>query len=141
MATNATIKKALLEKLGVTPQRLSQIAQKRKQQLPMSTEQAVYTIAHENGVDLSKYLSKEETTEVRGLVAQLRSSAPGSTAPVTNGKTALAKGTTAKPVLVTIAGLNVEKLPGMTAMHAKEAKMMAEKVYPTIYVSRTPCAI
>ena len=37
----------------------------------MSTEQAVYTLAHENGIDLSKYLSKDETTQVRALVAQL----------------------------------------------------------------------
>jgi hypothetical protein len=134
MATNANVKKALLAKLKVTPQRLSQIAKKRKEELPMSTEQAVYTLAHENGIDLSKHLSKEETTEVRGLVSQLRSAVTAYSA-ATNGGSAPKKTTTAtKPVVVTIAGVNVEKLPGMTAAHAKEAKMMAEKVYPTIYV-------
>jgi hypothetical protein len=133
VATNAAVKKALLAKLKVTPQRLSQMAQKRKSELPMSTELAVYTLAHENGIDLSKHLSKEETTEVRGLVSQLRSSIPATTA-ATNGKSAATKKTTPKPVVVTIGSVNVEKLPAMTAAHAKEAKMMAEKVYPTVYV-------
>jgi hypothetical protein len=54
VATNARLKEALLKKLGVTPQALSQRAKKRKKQLPMSTEQAVYTIAHDEGLDLSK---------------------------------------------------------------------------------------
>jgi Swt1-like HEPN len=134
MATNAAVKKALLAKLNVTPQRLSQLAQKRKQELPMSTEQAVYTLAHENGIDLSKQLTKEETSEVRALVSQLRAGSRVTTA-ASNGRAARAKkATPPKPVLVTIAGVNVEKLPGMTAAHAKEAKLMAEKVYPTLYV-------
>ena len=33
----------------------------------MSTPHAVYTIAHDEGMDISKYLSAEETAEVRGL--------------------------------------------------------------------------
>jgi hypothetical protein len=134
MATNANVKKALLAKLNVTPQRLSQIAKKRKEELPMSTEQAVYTLAHENGIDLSKHLSKDETTEVRGLVSHLRSATPVNAVATKNGKTAATKKTTSKVVVVSIAGVNVEKLPGMTAGHAKEAKMMAEKVYPILYV-------
>lgn len=132
MATNRELKKALLAKLGVTPQRLSQLAQARKNELPMSTEHAVYTIAHEHKIDISKYLSREETAEVRRLVADLRS---GGSAPVaapassTRGKDA-----PRKPVVVTIAGFDVQQVPGMTATHAKEAKLMAEKVYPKLYV-------
>lgn len=134
MATNAAVKKALLTKLDVTPQRLSQMTKKRKQDLPMSTEQAVYTLAHENGIDVSKHLSKDETTEARGLVSQLRLSA--NTTNAASGSTAgsKTKSTTPRPVVITIAGVDVEKLPGMSATHAKEAKMMAEKVYPAIYV-------
>jgi hypothetical protein len=47
------------------------------------------------------------------------------------GKTKVSK---PKPVLVTITGVKVEQLPGMSATTAKEAKAMSEKVYPTIYV-------
>ena len=131
MATNAAVKKALLAKLDVTPQRLSQIAKKRKAELPMSTEQAVYTLAHENGIDLSKHLGREETADVRSLVAQLRS---GSSLPASpNGKTKAATAVR-KPVAISIAGLKLGEIPGLKASHAKEAKAMAERVYPTMYL-------
>jgi hypothetical protein len=133
MATNAAVKKSLLGKLNVTPQRLSQLAQKRKAELPMTTEQAVYTLAHEKGIDLSKHLSREETAEVRELVAQLRSGSARSV-PTTPPNGGQARKTSPRPVLITIAGVKVEKLPGMTATHANEAKQMAEKVYPALYV-------
>lgn len=64
--TDPAVKAELLAKLGVSPQRLSQLAAKRKGELPMSTPDAVYTIAHENGIDVSKHLSAEETKEIRG---------------------------------------------------------------------------
>jgi hypothetical protein len=37
----------------------------------MSTPEAVYTIAFEEGIDISAYLSPEETERVRQLIAQL----------------------------------------------------------------------
>ena len=33
-----------------------------------------------------------------------------------------------------IAGMDVEELPGMTARHVAEARQMAEKVYPMLYL-------
>jgi hypothetical protein len=132
MATNAKLRAALLKKLGVTPQALSLRAQNRKKQLPMSTEQAVYTIAHDEGLDLSKYLSKEETTEIRGLLAQLDASRP------TNGRSAPVSGKRGsvqpKPVVISIAGMKIGDVPGLKSSHAKEAKAMAERVYPTLYL-------
>ena len=133
MATNPGVKQALLAKLKVTPSRLSQLVTKRKTDHPMSTEHAVYTLAHDNGIDISKHLSKAEMSEVSVLVGQLRSGAAGQSAPP-SGTGRTASKTAPRPVVVTIAGVNVEKLPGMTAAHAKEAKLMAEKVYPTLYV-------
>lgn len=134
MATNRELKKALLAKLGVTPQRLSQLAQARKNELPMSTKHAVYTIAHENKIDISKYLNSEETAEVRRLVADLRAGRPA--LPTAAAAPKRTKGLPAprKSVVVTIAGFDVQPVPGMTTAHAKEAKMMAEKVYPKLYV-------
>lgn len=131
MATNRKLRTALLAKLGVSPQRLSQRVQKRKAELPMSTELATYTIAHEEGLDVAKFLSDEQTSEVRQLVAQLRSTRQ----PEETAAKASTKGRRVpKPVLVTVAGVRVERLPGMTATHAREAKTMAEKVYPALYV-------
>jgi hypothetical protein len=132
MATNRKLREALLKDLGVSRQRLSQLAKKRKSELPMSTEQAHYTIAHENGIDIAKYLSPDETAEVRNLVAQLPRRSAG--VPQANGGRSPSAATKRKPALVTIAGVNVEKIPGLSASHASEAKQMAEKVYPMIYV-------
>jgi hypothetical protein len=130
MATHPKIKKALLKELGVTPQRLSQMVKKRKRELPMSTELAVYTFAFEHGVDIAKDLGNEETAEVRALVAQLRSGGSPSAPTRTNGAT---KKSVARPVTVTIAGVSIGDIPTLKSSHAKEAKAMAERVYPTMY--------
>jgi hypothetical protein len=69
MATDPTVRKLLLDKLGITRQALSQRAQRLKKKYgPMTTEEAVYVIAHTEGIDLSKYLSSEILDKVRSLV-------------------------------------------------------------------------
>lgn len=134
MATNPKIKKALLDKLKVTPQRLSQRVKARKTELPMTTQQAVYTLAHENGVDVSKHLSPEETADIRALVHHLRGAAPTSSAPTNGTRTKTTKAPTTKVVKVVIAGVDVGTIPGLSTAHAAEAKVMSEKVYPTLYI-------
>lgn len=99
----------------------------------MSSEQAVYTIAHEHGIDIAKHLSKEETAEVRQLVSGLRTGRAPVPVSATNGKPARSK-SRPKPVLVSIAEFPESKLPLITAAHAKEAKLMAERVYPKLYL-------
>jgi hypothetical protein len=134
MATNPKLKAALLQKLGVTSQALSARTKKRKKQLPMSTEQAVYTIAHDEGIDLSKYLTKEETIEVRGLLSQLNGSRPMSAQPA--AKSGKRKATARKTVSVTIAEVDVSKIkiPALKQTHADAAKRMSERVYPLVYI-------
>jgi hypothetical protein len=96
----------------------------------MSTPDAAYTIAHQRGIDVAKYLSSEETARVRELITQL--------GPVTSGTSVASASrrskSVPKPTTVSIAGAKVTDLPGMTTAHAKEAKEMAEKVYPALYV-------
>lgn len=122
----------LLQQLGVSKQRLSQRVQKRKAELPMSSELATYTIAYEAGIDISRYLDSATTTDVRALMTQLRSLGP--VAEAAPARQPRARGAGPKPALVTIAGVKVERLPGMSATRAREAKLMAEKVYPILYV-------
>ena len=64
---NPELKKALLAKLGVQHQALSKRAQKKKAQIPMSTEDATYLIAHEAGIRIDRYLTPEEVSRVRSL--------------------------------------------------------------------------
>lgn len=95
----------------------------------MSTPHAVYTIAHENGIDISKHLSAEETGEVRSLVASLGGqrgpAAPSSKRPRARGP---------KNVKVKIGTVDVGKIPALKESHANDAKRMSERVYPTLYV-------
>jgi hypothetical protein len=128
--TDPAIKAELLGKLGVSPQRLSQLATKRKKQLPMSTPHAVYTIAHENGVDISKHLSAEETGEVRGLVASLGAQRDHPVPPPASRPRVQAS----KNVKVKIGTVDVGKIPALKESHAHDAKRMSERVYPTLYV-------
>jgi hypothetical protein len=44
-------------------------------QLPMTTEQAAYVIAHDNGIKIHKHLSEDEVAAVRALQSQLRQTA------------------------------------------------------------------
>lgn len=133
MATNRQLKAELLKRLGVTPQRLSQLAKARKQELPMSTEHAVYTIAHENGIDVSRYLNGEETSEVRQLVAALRNGRQPSEGPARK-RTSTRSPAARKEVRIKFAGVDVGKIPALKQSHAEDAKRMSERVYPTLYV-------
>jgi hypothetical protein len=134
MAANKQIMAALIAKLGVTRRRIGQLAQQRRAELPMSFEHAVYTIAFQNGIDVARYLSDSETADVRALVTSLRGVAAPVTAGPNGGRRSARTPAQPRPVVVTIAGINVEKVPGLSAAHAKEAKLMAERAYPMLYV-------
>jgi predicted restriction endonuclease len=65
------LKKALLNKLDITPQALSQRAQRIKARVPMTTEQAVCIIAQQNSIKLDKYLDEEIIHKIRDLLQQV----------------------------------------------------------------------
>jgi Swt1-like HEPN len=132
VATNRELRKELLKRRKFSPQRLSQLVKKRKDELPMSTELAIYTLAHEAGIDVSRYLTDAETAEVRNTIRDLKS-ASGAAAASNGGRRAKAT-STKKETVISIGGVNVERLPGMTGPHADDAKRMAEKAYPALYV-------
>ena len=67
MATNKELKKALLEKLGITPQALSQRIQRMRDKSPMSTEEGTYLIAHMQGIRIDKYLDEGQVKAIREL--------------------------------------------------------------------------
>lgn len=128
MATNRNLRLELLNRLDVTPQRLSQRVSIMKQEHgPMSTEEATYVIAHMEGLDLSRFLNEEIVKTVRGLVPR-SSSRRQHSRNVTKKKSGLSKGVTIKIV---------GKLPKvdafLTTTIAKDAKDMAE-LYPLYYM-------
>ncbi|MDP2930407.1 MAG: hypothetical protein Q8N56_02240 [bacterium] len=63
------VRESLLEKLKISKQALSQRANRLKEKHgPMTTEEAVYIIAHTEGVDLSKYLPLAMLDRIRSLI-------------------------------------------------------------------------
>jgi len=67
-----SVKKLLLAKLRISSQALSQRAKKIKSSFgPMSTEEAVYVIAHQEGIDLSRILSVQIIDRIRSLVPKI----------------------------------------------------------------------
>jgi len=71
---NRELKKALLEKLGISVQALSQRAQKMKRLNAMTTEEAHYVIAQQNEIILDKYLDSKTIERVGELMQRLQPS-------------------------------------------------------------------
>ncbi len=132
MATNRELRSELLRRRKFSPQRLSQLVKRRKDELPMSTELATYTLAHEAGIDVSRYLTDAETAEVRNAIRDLKAGASGNGGGRPAASRASVRART--ETVVSIGGVDVERLPGMTKSHADDAKRMAERAYPALYV-------
>lgn len=126
------LRRDLLGKLGRTPQRLSQRVQDIKRVLPMSTEEATCLLAHHEGLDISRYLEDEKLSRIRQLVAAFPSRASGPSALAPNAKAMPAKPRRLAQVAI---GGNVKLSdPLLPSRVVDEARLMARKVYPIMYV-------
>jgi hypothetical protein len=127
--TNRRLRKALLERLKITHQALSQRVKRLKDDRPMTTPEAVYLIAHQNGIPLDKYLPQQEIESVRALLPA--TPGPSFDTPKTGVCTAR------KPVdecrTVVIGGEFRATDPILLPRVLGEAKEMAA-VYPLLYV-------
>jgi hypothetical protein len=130
MATNRKLRAELLRQLGgVSPQALSQRVKKIKRQLPMSTEDAAYVIAHQRGLDLTKYLSQEKVSHVRSLVQALNSGGTPTRSPAGGKRQRYER----RVVNINITGVASKLDVLLSSSVAEDAKAMA-KLYPIYYV-------
>lgn len=127
MVINQKLKTALLDRLGVTSQRLSQrITKLKKKSGPMSSEDAAYVIAHLEGFDLTRYLKPETVDRIRGLLP--RSQTKSSTG------TKQKEGKQRQSVTTIRIGSDLSQIDALlSATITKDAQNMAE-VYPKYYV-------
>jgi Swt1-like HEPN len=126
--TNKQIKRLLLHKLGVTPQALSLQANRERAKLPMTTEEAVYVIAHRNGIPIHRYLNEDQLTKIQQLVSQSKSSSrPDSHAARSK------KRVPAPERIIVIAGRFRGTDPILPPAKLAEARRMAA-VYPLFYL-------
>ena len=86
-------------------------------------------LAHEAGLRLQNYLTSEQIAEVRELTQ-------GRPPPVAAKPSGGPKGGKSSPrtVAMTIGADKYGEIPGLKASHLTEAKAMAERVYPFLYV-------
>jgi hypothetical protein len=126
---NQELKKALLAKLGIQQQGLSKRAQAKKKQMPMSTEDATYLIAHEEGIRIDRFLTNEQVAHVRSLhTAGGRTPAPAG-APTRQRS----RPTTLGPRELRFSSEFRISNPLLNTTKLAEARAMA-RVYPLLYV-------
>jgi len=66
---NKSVRRELLARLKISHQALSQRAKRLKEKHgPMTTDEAVYVIAHQEGIDLGRYLPLDILDRIRSLV-------------------------------------------------------------------------
>jgi hypothetical protein len=122
---NRRLKQDLLKKLGITPQALSQRAERIKKSMPMTTEEATYVLAHRIGLKLDRYLDADTMNKLRPIVSYQE---PNATIPTIKNKREIAK-----EYHVTISGVFKGSDPLLDGLKLNEAKSMAS-IYPLLYV-------
>jgi hypothetical protein len=128
LPTNRELKAALLQKLGVTPQRLSQrVAQVKRLYGPMTTEDGTYVLAHQEGLDLTKYLSQQAVDRVRGLL-------PTGAAPVPTPSPARQRTARASPSRAVRIAPSLELVDAMLPSSVAEDSSRMASVYPKLYI-------
>lgn len=133
LQTNQGLHKVLLAKKGVSPQAISQNIKRLRRKLgALSTEDGWGILAALQGVDVSKYLSPEDVARIRGLVTQVKTldgqAGPATPRPARRGLPA------SRTATVTVAPALDSADPILPTSVAAEAKMMAEQVYPRVYI-------
>ena len=124
------LREHLEQKLGFSDRHMRRLIADKAAELPSTKEQALFVIAHENRIRLQDYMTPEQIADVRSLVQ----GAPAAAAPAKANGSRPTRTSKPKAVTVTIANVDVGEIPGLKASHAKEAKAMGERVYPTMYL-------
>lgn len=130
--TNRQLRKDLLDTLERTPQALSQRVQKLKKTHSITTEDATYVIAQQEGMILDKYLDKQTVDRIRGIIQQI-SSATSLSQPGFAAGRARAKKITPTERIIIIGKEFKGNDPILPSKILNEAKQMGG-VYPLMYV-------
>jgi hypothetical protein len=126
--TNKALRDALTAKLGVSRQRISQRAKGLKVYVPMTTEDATYCLAHQEGFALEEYLPPETVERVRKLLRALGAKLDGKS----KRRSAL-RGTAKARELVLAGGTRLPD-PILPNGILDDASKMATTAYPMFYV-------
>jgi hypothetical protein len=120
---NRSIRRLILNKLRISKQALSQRAKRLKDTYgPMTTEEAVYVIAHLEGIDLSKHLPLSVLDRIRALV-------PRQTVPARAMPTRQSQKKTKRPKRK-----QQTPYPLVSASEVNVANHLGSEVYPQVFI-------
>jgi hypothetical protein len=128
--TNRQLRRSLLEKLKISAQALSLRVQKLKRQCAMTTEDATYVIAQQEGIILDKYLDNDTVNHVRAIIQQLSSTNQSTLAKLPSRRTNKSEN---KQVIIKFSNELKVTDPVLEKSIILEAKEMAA-VYPLLYI-------
>jgi hypothetical protein len=117
------VRRELFKKLGVTRQAINQRAMRLKDKYgPMTTEEAIYIIAHVEGIDLSKYLPLVTLDRIRSLIPRDIKPQPA----ISSGPQKKAKIVKKRPKAISY--------PLVTASFIKQAVDIGGETFPQVVV-------
>lgn len=124
-----SLRELIAKRLGIGTSRIYAKASALATRAQTKTEDGIYLLAAQNGINLNKYLPRERVEQVRNLLFQLnqhsRPSAPGKPP---------SKKAVGKTVSLTVGKIFTISDPLLTDKVLGEAKEMAEEAYPLLYV-------
>lgn len=117
------IRESLLKKLKISKQALSQRANRLKEKHgPMTTDEAVYIIAHMEGIDLSKHLPLAVLDRIRALV------------PKEVGQSAQAQRVAKKKETTRKQKSKQDTYPLVTNAFIQKARNMGDDAFPRVFI-------
>jgi len=126
---NSELRKELLAKMGVSRQRLNQRADLLKEYVPMTSEEAAYCLAYEEGLSLEKYLPRPTVMRVRELLSALHFGQPVRT----KRRQKQVRGKERARELILAGGIRLPD-PILPQGILDDAARMATTAYPMLYV-------
>ncbi len=123
------LREAISRKLNIKTSRIYAKANALATQAQTKTEDGIYLLAAQSGMNLNKYLDREKVDQIRNLLFQLNQHAqPPQLAKPASNKSVV------KTVSVTVGKTFNVSDPLLPDKVLAEAKEMAEEVYPLLYV-------
>jgi hypothetical protein len=126
----AFLRENIVQKLGIKRSRIYARAKELAIQAQTKTEDGIYLLAAQSGINLNKFLPSEKVRQIRELLFQIKQ--PAEAIQLREDK--IKKKLAIKNVTINICKNVSLKNLLLSDKILKEAKDMAEKVYPVLYV-------
>ena len=123
------LREVISERLGIKTSRIYAKANALATKVQTRTEDGIYLLAAESGINLNRYLPKERVDQIRQLLFQLNQQTR-----LTQPMTRTSKLPVSKSVAVRVGKEFTLADPLLSDKVLAEAKEMAEEVYPLLYV-------